>query len=110
MEYFSLIDVWRELNPSAKKYTWTALPYFFEYSVEGICFSNPERFYLFSIFQNPLFKFARRSLPWNNYGFPGHRITQVSDFYKSQGHLYCLNELNEVYNKVRLINVGHIIS
>ena len=61
-------------------------------------FSNPEKFYLFSIFQNPLFKFARRSLPFNNYGFPGHRIAQVADFYKSQGHLYSLNELNEVYN------------
>ena len=47
-------------------------------------FSNPENFYLFSIFQNPLFKFARRSLPWNNYGFHGHRITQVSDFYKAR--------------------------
>ena len=23
MEYYSLIDVWRELNPSAKKFTWT---------------------------------------------------------------------------------------
>ena len=61
-------------------------------------FSNPEKFYLFSIFHDPLFKFARRSLPWNDYGFPGHRITQVSDFFKSQANFYCLNELNEVHN------------
>ena len=61
-------------------------------------FSNPEKFYLFNIFQNPLFKFARKPLPWANYGNPRHRITQVCDFYKFQGILYSLIELNGMYN------------
>ena len=61
-------------------------------------FSNPEQFYLFSIFQNPLFKFARKPLQWITYGNPRHRIAQVCDFYKSKGTFYSLNELNEVYD------------
>ena len=61
-------------------------------------FSNPERFYLFSIFQNPLFKSARRALPRSNFGNPDHKIQLVSDFFKSEGSLYSLEELNSLNN------------
>ena len=61
-------------------------------------FSNPERFYLFSIFQNPLFKCAGRALPRINFGNPDHKIQQVSDLFKSSGIFYSLEEINNLYN------------
>ena len=42
-------------------------------------FSNPENFYLFSIFNNPLFKSARRTLTRNDFGNPEHQIRLVAD-------------------------------
>ena len=60
-------------------------------------FSIPVKFYLFSIFQNPLFKFGRRALPWNNFGNHNHRLELVTNFYKSHRIFYSLTELNELH-------------
>ena len=51
MEYFSLVDVWRELNPSAKKYTWTGKT------------SRPFKFSRLDFFliSNSLFPFIKKS-------------------------------------------------
>ena len=52
MEYFSLIDVWRELNPSAKKYTWTGKA------------SRPYKFSRLDFFliSNSLFPFIKKNI------------------------------------------------
>ena len=61
-------------------------------------FLYPNRFYLLSIFRNPLFKSARRALQRNVFGKLEHKIELVSDFYKSGGVRYKLDELNLLYD------------
>ena len=61
-------------------------------------FSNPENFYLFSIFNNPLFKSARRTLTRNDFGNPEHQLILVADLYKHEGTIYTLTELNNLHN------------
>ena len=48
-------------------------------------FATPENFYLFSFFGNPLFKKGTRPIARTDLGNPGHYITQVGDFFKSEG-------------------------
>ena len=62
-----------------------------------MAYINPEFFYLFSIFRNPLFKHGNRALQWNNFGNPGHSIRQAGDLYKSDGVFLSLQDLNLKY-------------
>ena len=61
-------------------------------------FSSPENFYLFSIFQNPLFKSGKRCLIRCNFGNLEHKIFTVADFFKSEGIFYSQDELQSTYS------------
>lgn len=57
-------------------------------------YAVPEIFYLFSVFDNPLFKSGRNCLQKLDFGNPRHRITQVADFYHINGQLATLASIN----------------
>ena len=57
-------------------------------------YALPENFYLFAIFNNPLFKTGKRCLARNNFGNPGHKISQVADLFLADGQFCALNEIN----------------
>ena len=60
-------------------------------------FASPEIFYLLPIFDNPLFKNGRRALKRCNFNNPEHKIEQVAHFYRTEGNLYTLVEINDRY-------------
>ena len=60
-------------------------------------FATPENFYLFCFFGNPLFKKGTRPIARTDLGNPGHYITQVGDFFKSEGSFLNLKEINSKF-------------
>ena len=60
-------------------------------------FATPENFYLFSVFNNPLFKSGKRSLIRSSFD-KDHKLSTVADFYKTDGSVYSLEELNNTFN------------
>ena len=63
-------------------------------------FASPENFYLFPVFDNPLFKNGRRTLKGTAFDNIEQKIEQVSNLFKSESEFYTLNELNLRYDTV----------
>jgi hypothetical protein len=60
-------------------------------------YAYPETFYLFPIFNNPLFKHGRNCIKNLEFGNPTHKIRQIADFFKTNAHLAPLNEINSKF-------------
>ena len=60
-------------------------------------YSIPENFYMFPIWNNPLFKNGRRVLYSSNFSKGSHKIQQVADFYSSPGVLLSLQQINRKF-------------
>ena len=77
-------------------------------------YAVPENFYLFSVFNNPLFKKGNKCLKRCNFGNESHVLEQVADFFESEGQLYNLAEINAKYGtsmtNAQLSNIQHAIT
>ena len=60
-------------------------------------YSNPESFYMFPIWNNPLFKNGRRVLYSSNFRKGSQKIQQVPDFYLAPGVLLSLQQINKKF-------------
>ena len=60
-------------------------------------YALPENFYLFPVFNNPLFKAGRNCLKKLDYGNPRHKITQIADFFQANGQLATLANINSKF-------------
>ena len=64
---------------------------------QEIAYAYPEDFYLFSVFENPIFKSENRCLFRSNFGNPSHGLNLVADFFVSENNMYGLDDLNLIH-------------
>ena len=91
------------MDPQLMKYYFQALHIYKTYLVslanlsQELAYSSLKSIYLFSIFNNPLFKSGKRCLPRRSFGNPSHSLNLVCDFFTSEYNLYNLDDLNMTY-------------
>ena len=87
-----------ELSKAIENPFWSNILKFSANLIKEASYSNPESFYLFPIWNNPLFKNGRRVFYSPNMDLGTHKLQIVADFFSSPGVPMTQKQLKEKYN------------